>query len=73
MSFYRAIPTTDKATVLGNPYKITVDFLGSRTNCLVSHKERGCHLSQDLGMDILYHDAPEGLPKHLWMIYWDGK
>lgn len=53
--------------------KLQLTSLATEQTIWWTTKREGCRLSQGPGMDILYHDAPEGLPKQLWMIYWDGK
>lgn len=53
--------------------KLQLTSLATEQTVWWTAKREGCHLSQDPGMGILHHDASEGLPKQLWMIYWDGK
>lgn len=55
---------------LATNHKLTVHFLGNESNYLVSHKGTGVSFIPGLG---LYHDASVVLPKHLWMIQWEGK
>lgn len=53
--------------------KLQLTSLATEQTIWWAAKREGCRLSQDPVMDILHHDAPEGLPKQLWMIYWNGK
>lgn len=54
--------------------KLQLTSLATEQTIWWTTKREGCRLSQGSWRGYkLYQDAPEGLPKQLRMIYWDGR